>query len=221
MILTITPSSRTLPEGLTEEVWLNAVRTAAGAWSYPALPCTSFELRVLPLKHLRLAVEDSESIVVFRTESWCRNERCSPTDVFPARAAGMTTTYPEGASGHLVTEGDIELNGVRYRFEGSDLVSRDAGDRIPLGTVLVHEFGHLAGFATSARSIRRRCARPQASRCRRPPMSRPCAGFIDAICRQPRGLGNEQPSRWSNAARVAAGSANSRRAPSPTGWPPH
>src|SRR5690606_9890680 len=95
----IIPSNRALPEGLDASVWQGVVERAAAAWSYPQLVCSSLTLHVLPAKPLRSARQDGNSVIVFRSERWCHNERCDHRGVFPTAAAAMTTTHPPGSRG--------------------------------------------------------------------------------------------------------------------------
>lgn len=112
----VVPSSRNLPAGLSVEEWSEAVRGAAALWSYPAVECSTLELRVESPQWLRTAEQDGQNIVVFRTERWCHNERCADGQAFPPLAVGMTTTYPLGSRGVDVKEADIELNTAHFGF---------------------------------------------------------------------------------------------------------
>jgi hypothetical protein len=138
MVITLQPSSRGLPDGLSAETFRAALDRAARVWSYPAIPCTSVEISVLKPRPLRLTVEDGTNLVVMRDRSWCHNERCSHATTFPWRAAGMTTVYPTDARGAEVREGDIELNGVAFDVAKAPSL---------LDLVMVHEIGHVLGLS--------------------------------------------------------------------------
>jgi len=154
-VRTLTPGSMDLPEGISVEAFATKLREAANAWSYPQVACTSVELQVTEPEARRLAVQDGTSLVVFRSNTWCHNERCGHDTTFPLRAAAMTTTYSAEAS-HDVPEADIELNGRFYGWPPLDArAQRDrdlestGSDRVrtvPLRAVLVHEIGHVLGF---------------------------------------------------------------------------
>lgn len=144
----LTPSLSGLPDGVGKDDLVAQLRAAAARWSYPAIPCTFLRVRVENPRPLRIAQEDAVNLVVFRSVAWCHNERCGHGSTFPLAAAAMTTTYPRGATGRRVVEGDIELNAVTFAWGG-------ANDRekviAPLAAVLTHEIGHVLGFSDTCK----------------------------------------------------------------------
>lgn len=138
----LTPSTFLPPSlAISEQVFALAIDDAARAWSYPQLPCTSVEIvRGAPASR-RLVGEDGINLVVFRSQSWCHNDRCGGPATFPLRAAAMTTVFPPGARGAEVREADVEINAVRAAW----LEDQTPG-RPTLRSVLLHEMGHLLGF---------------------------------------------------------------------------
>ncbi len=89
----------------------------------------------------RFVAEDGVNLIIFRAESWCHNERCGGAGTFPLRAAAMTTTFPKGARGVDVREADVEINAVNGAW-----LARDDPSQPNLGSVLLHEIGHILGF---------------------------------------------------------------------------
>ncbi|MCG8557362.1 MAG: hypothetical protein MJD61_19055, partial [Proteobacteria bacterium] len=51
-----------LPAGVTATEFIEAVRAAAGRWSFPAVPCTSIKLRVVPEPRRTASREDGTSL---------------------------------------------------------------------------------------------------------------------------------------------------------------
>ena len=138
------PSRLGLPPSVTAADFSRELEAAARAWSYPAVPCTSVVFEVGAAEQRRLAAQDGSFRVLFRSQSWCHNERCGHLATYPARTAAMTTLYPESGAGPIV-EADIELNGVSF-WQGVSPVHPPSA-RIPsLRGVLVHELGHVLGL---------------------------------------------------------------------------
>lgn len=133
-------SNSSLPSGVGEPEVLAALADAARVWSYPAVSCSAVEISVGRSTRLWLVEPDVTNLVVFRTETWCHNERCGAARTFPFAAAAMTTVHPSAPS---LVRGDIELNGVSYGWNASGLQrTRQASLRV----VLTHEIGHLLGL---------------------------------------------------------------------------
>jgi hypothetical protein len=143
----LTPSTVGLPRDWPRSAWRKALQEAADAWSYPAVACTSVQIKVADPAPRRIAEQDGTNLVVLRNMSWCHNERCDPGRTFPWRAMGMTTTYPPDAKAGAIVEADIELNAVAFRFSHEPLPPLGTGKHgVRLKAVLVHELGHLLGL---------------------------------------------------------------------------
>lgn len=130
-----------MPTGLAQSSFNDALRNAAANWSYPAIPCTSLRIAISSPSGRRIVSEDGVNDVVFRTRTWCHNERCGNASTFPLRAAAMTTTYPTRAEPGKVREADVEINAVHFDW-GLAPTRLSA----PLEAVLTHEIGHVLGF---------------------------------------------------------------------------
>jgi hypothetical protein len=124
---------------------------------------------VAPAADKRWATEDGVNLVVLRRDEWCHNERCGTRTTFPTAALGMTTSYPEGASGLAVSEADVELNalGMQMIADGAPglvkktpVLSTTGGTTISLETVLVHELGHVLGLKDACNAGHRVSGRP-------------------------------------------------------------
>jgi hypothetical protein len=140
-------SNTSLPAGVGEREVLAALADSARVWSYPAVACSAVEISVGRSTRLRLVEPDVTNLVVFRTETWCHNERCGAARTFPFAAAAMTTLHPS-APGFV--RGDIELNGVSYGWNASSLQrTRQASLRV----VLTHEIGHLLGLRDACAAV--------------------------------------------------------------------
>ena len=169
-----------LPAGMTATEFIEAVRAAAGRWSFPAVPCTSIKLRVVAEPRRSASREDGTSLVVFRTRRWCHNARCSSGRSFAAWMAAMTTVlpHPKRARGPI-READIELNAVHFDWDPnvhakatpSRPVTDQGGTRskptLPLRAVLIHELGHVLGFEDACAGVRAH-SRPRLSGCPKP-----------------------------------------------------
>jgi hypothetical protein len=131
-----------MPTGLAPTAFLEALGNAASRWSYPAVSCTSLRVDVSSASTRRVVAEDGINSIVFRTGTWCHNERCGSTSTFPIRAAAMTTTYPPRSKSREVREADVEINAVHFDW-GAGANRRTA----PLEAVLTHEIGHALGFS--------------------------------------------------------------------------
>lgn len=149
----ITPSSQSLPDGLSRSDWLEVVEGAARRWSYPAVPCSSTRVVVRELLDWRTVAEDDVNLVVFRKQVWCKNERCGRDGQFASQTMAMTQTYPAGARGADIRGGDIELNSVGFSFEVNGELGVPASSlqstnkpRANLEAVVVHELGHVLGL---------------------------------------------------------------------------
>ena len=138
------PSRLGLPASVTAADLSRELAAAARAWSYPAVPCTSVVFEVGAAEQRRVAAQDGSFRVLFRSQSWCHNERCGHLATYPARTAAMTTLYPESGDGPIV-EADIELNGVSF-WEGVSPLHPPSARTPSLRGVLVHELGHVLGL---------------------------------------------------------------------------
>jgi hypothetical protein len=141
----LTPSTLNLPASVSAGDLSRELEAAARAWSYPAVPCTSAVFEVQAPEARRLAVRDGDFRVLFRSTTWCHNERCGHLTSYPAHAAAMTTLYPESGQGPIA-EADVELNGVHFGWGGSPSRDRRPNRTASLRGALVHELGHVLGL---------------------------------------------------------------------------
>lgn len=140
----ITPSSKSLPKGLSLAAWQHAVQRAARVWDSAEVECSARHVVVLPAASVRIARQDGQNVIVFRGQRWCHNARCSAHSTFRRQIAAVTQTYPEGARGLEVVEADVQLNAVIF-----DWGAAAPGSAVPfssLHAVLVHEIGHMLGL---------------------------------------------------------------------------
>ncbi len=144
----LTPSTLGLPASVSVADLSRELETAARAWSYPAIACTSVVFEVRAPEARRLAVRDGSFRVLFRSSTWCHNERCGHLTSYPANTAAMTTLYPESGAGPIA-EADIELNGVHFGWGGSVSHDRRRNPSASLRGALVHELGHVLGLRDS------------------------------------------------------------------------
>jgi hypothetical protein len=155
----LTPSTHDLPPGWSGEDLRKTVQAAAARWSYPQVPCALKVTVAEPTSAWR-ATQDGTNLIVYRSQTWCHNERCGPESTFPLRVTGMTTSYPTGAAGRAVVEGDVELNGVTFAPTAT------AGKwTAPLESVLVHELGHVVGLPDACLVDHRASGRPVIGGC--------------------------------------------------------
>jgi hypothetical protein len=162
----LTPSASEMPPGWSASAFREVIERAASRWSYPNVPCGVRVIVGEPRPEWR-AVQDGTNLVAVRARSWCHNGRCSPTTTYPLRATAMTTTYPEGARGRAVVEGDVEVNGVFFQLvDGQGLTRGETPERpIRLESVLAHEIGHVLGLPDVCGESRTPSGRPLTSAC--------------------------------------------------------
>jgi len=79
----------------------------------------------------------------------------------------MTTTYPEGARGRSVVEGDVEVNAVFFQLTDSGASVQPEMRKRPvrLESVLVHEIGHVLGLGDVCGDDRAESGRPNTAGC--------------------------------------------------------
>jgi len=162
----LTPSATELPPGWSAGEFREVIERAAARWSYPNVPCGVRVVVGEPRPEWR-AVQDGTNLITVRARSWCHNGRCSPTTTYPLRATAMTTTYPEGARGRSVVEGDVEVNDVFFQFLDGPGVTEGGSPRRPirLESVLAHEIGHVLGLPDICGEIRTASGRPMTRAC--------------------------------------------------------
>lgn len=130
-------AEQSVPPAFAPERVHAVMADVARIWNRAAAACSSVEIALAKPLRARLAKQDGRSIVVFRRESWCHNERCGERRTYPLSVAAMTTVYPSSPT----LEGDVELNAVSF-----DWGSMPQPERY-LRAVLAHEVGHVLGFA--------------------------------------------------------------------------
>ena len=164
--IVLTPSARELPAGWSAVEFREVVQRAAARWSYPNTPC-GVQVAVGEPRAEWRAIRDNIDLVAIRQRSWCHNGRCTPTTTYPLRAIGMTTIYPEGATGRAVTEADIEINGVFFGFTNvaTPPIAAQPDRSVRLESVLTHEIGHVLGLADVCGEHRTASGRPETSAC--------------------------------------------------------
>jgi hypothetical protein len=114
---------------------VEALELAAAAWRLPGVP----EVRVRVSENVGPSLEDATNVVQFRSDRWCPFEIQKPC--YPSTEAARTLPFARPAAGFAeVTEADIELNAVDFRFDDGDAgIAR-------LRSTLLHEMGHLLGL---------------------------------------------------------------------------
>ncbi len=130
---------------------MSATTGSADAWSVVSDPCTYLDITVdystgpTP----RANPHDLQSMVIFRTMSWCKllaNGSCDPMDYYDPVALAITTVSARMSSGQI-TDADIEVNG--FHFMWGDLVANPPGGGTQvhdLRNAMTHEMGHLIGL---------------------------------------------------------------------------
>lgn len=164
--IVLTPSTSELPAGWSPDDFRDLVRRAASRWSYPHVPCR-VQVVVGDARPEWRAVQDGTNLIAVRSRSWCHNARCSPTTTYSLRATAMTTTYPEGARGRSVVEGDVEVNGVFFQLTDSRATTQPDMRRRPvrLESILLHEIGHVLGLGDVCGDDRTESGRPDTAGC--------------------------------------------------------
>jgi hypothetical protein len=152
--LTLTPSSIGLPKNISDAAFRAELERAAEAWSSPQISCAGLSIKVGPSASLRTSWQDGVNAIMFRTDVWCHNARCGGLRTFPSLASAMTTPYAVRPVGSVAEpmEADIELNAVNYAWQATAVGAPEVGARagapiVSLRAALVHELGHVLGFA--------------------------------------------------------------------------
>lgn len=146
--LVLIPSTTDLPAGLSPADWQSNIAAAADSWNAVLSTCSDLRLDVGAPTQEWLARDDGQTILVFRTRSWCHNERCGPLTTYPLGAMAMTSTYPERATGGQVRGADVEFNGRALRLHAGqwNFFTPDGRGAISLEAVIRHELGHVLGL---------------------------------------------------------------------------
>jgi hypothetical protein len=157
--LVLIPSTYDLPDGLSPSEWQSNVAAAAASWNAVLSTCSDLRLEVGAATRERLAVDDGQTVLIFRTRAWCHNDRCSSQSTYPLNTMAMTSTYPERATGALVRGADVEFNGkaLRRNAPANGATTTNGGEwkffapdgRLAGGlqTVVLHELGHVLGLS--------------------------------------------------------------------------
>lgn len=141
------------PPVLDADGYLEAALASAAAWSYPRVRGTDLRFNVVAESNATADVGyDQQSVVVFRTGSWCREP--APVDdsgnplpeCYPSTALAVTSLFKNRHTGEIL-DADIEFNGVDFSW--GDWVGRP-GLATPttadFQNALTHELGHVAGL---------------------------------------------------------------------------
>jgi len=139
------------PPEMTGDAYLQAARTAAAAWSHPALSCSGLLLSIHKTAETSAAVGyDGRNVIVMSQDTWCSEqspaEPSSPT-CYSANALAVTTVFRNINTGEIV-DADMEINAVRVFW--ADLVKDPSlanGLTADFQNMLTHELGHVIGLA--------------------------------------------------------------------------
>jgi hypothetical protein len=133
------------PPPLTGDQILRMARVAAGAWSRQNIPCTQLEIRVVPDPTAGPAVKsDRRNDLVFIRKGW----------PYSPQALAITGTRTRPSDARLL-DSDIEVNAESYTWVDITLAPGAIADPErslepqDFQGMLVHEMGHLVGFAHS------------------------------------------------------------------------
>lgn len=139
-----------VPDGLVRADVLRSLRTSAEVWT--AQPCTSMKIRIVDGGLASASSHDRISTVAFLDHLWCRSGVDRPGHCYNDQTAAMTTLrLGKGGPNWAdvpITEADVELNAVTFAWSVARTPSSGVLD---LGEVLVHEIGHVLGFAHTCR----------------------------------------------------------------------
>jgi hypothetical protein len=144
-------------KGFAEDRLRKAIVTAAEAWSYPAISCTSLRLNVEPLIDGPGRVQpDGRNVLVFRDRTWCSDEDKNLEHCHDPSRVAITTVYDRrtdagGPEGEIL-EADLEINAVDYTWALDTKASASRANERHLSAILVHELGHMLGLAHSCAS---------------------------------------------------------------------
>ena len=124
---------------------IGAVRAAAKTWSTPAVSCTYMNVEVLldsgTPPH---AGNDGRSVMLFRTDRWCRWDDPPESCSYDSSALAITSVFAKG-DGHII-DADIEVNAAMgdIRWMNADVMI--VPGKHDLQNALTHEMGHFLGF---------------------------------------------------------------------------
>jgi hypothetical protein len=136
-------TSRDLPLDQVRE----AARRALGAWSYPAVPCTSLQLELGPSTGApgRVGADMTPSLI-FREDTWCDGAVCHDPATLATTSVFIKSRPGQPDDGEIV-DADIEVNAVAFRWT---IVPDNGQSPVPgaldLASLLTHELGHLIGL---------------------------------------------------------------------------
>jgi hypothetical protein len=131
-----------------------AALAAVGAWSAPAVDCTSLVLSLAPgFADGQVVAFDGHNRIIIRSDGWS----CEPgatTRCHDQSVVALTTVFSRSKPGSLadgeILEADIEVNDVGYEWAvipDGPISVRDYESSYDLTSALTHEVGHFIGLA--------------------------------------------------------------------------
>jgi hypothetical protein len=133
------------PSGLQRlpyEIVESTAVAAAQAWASDECLVPRIQIGK-PVENFR-ARRDGQNMIILRSNVWARDGR-PDNGYYSPEAVALTTSYPlSDAAAARVSEVDIELNAVQYRWGDAKAVG--SGNCRDLQAAFTHEFGHALGL---------------------------------------------------------------------------